>query len=116
MKKILATILIIYSSSVFAQSNLVGIWETGEENTNIEISEIEGRLSGILKSTDNKKAEIGRVILKDLEQKGSKWEGQIWAARRQRWFDVLITPTENLLELEIDAGFRTKSVEWKRQT
>ncbi len=108
-------ILLLCSFSAFSQSNLDGVWGTGEENTKIEILEVDGELTGLLKSTDNEQAKIGRVILRDLQQQGTKWTGQIWAARRQKWFDVEITPSENLLALEIDAGFRSKTVEWKRQ-
>lgn len=113
--KIVSLILItLCSTSVFAQSELEGIWDTGQEHTKIEISEHNGRLEGVIRSSDNEKAKIGKVILKDLGQQDTQWTGQIWAARRQKWFDVVITPSEDILELEIDARIRRKTVEWKR--
>jgi len=114
MKNHLLIIFSLCSFSAFSQSDLRGIWEAGEENTMIEIAEVDGQLLGKLKSTDNKNAEIGRLILKDLEKRGTTWTGQIYAAKRKKWFDVELTPTENILELEIDAGILSKSVEWKR--
>jgi len=115
MKYLPLAIIMLYSLTAFSQSDLAGIWDTGEENTLIEIAEINEKFIGKLKSSDNENAQIGRVILKDLEQNGTKWTGQIWAAKRQRWFDVEITPGKNLMELEIDGGILTKTVEWKKQ-
>ncbi len=115
MRNISLITILLCSLQAFSQSELLGTWDTGDENTKIQISEANGELTGVLKSTDNEQAKIGRVILRDLQQQGTKWTGQIWAARRQKWFDVEITSSENLLELEIDAGFRSKTVEWKRQ-
>jgi hypothetical protein len=113
--KYLSFILILISYPALSQSDLNGMWETGQENSIIEIIEVNGNYTGILKSTDNDKAEIGRIMLRDLEQQGAVWSGQIFAAKRKKWLDVEITPGDNILELEIDAGIRSKSVKWKRQ-
>ena len=113
--KIVSLILItLCSTSVIAQSELEGIWETGEENTKIEIGKVNGQLTGKIKSSDNGKATIGKVILKDLKKDGSNWTGQIYAARRGKWYNVEITPNQRILELEISAGIFSKSIVWKR--
>ncbi len=114
MKVISLILITLCSTSVIAQSDLEGIWETGQENTKIEIAELNGQLTGKIKSSDNQKATIGKVILKDLKKDGSNWTGRLYAARRGEWYDVEITPNQRILELEIRAGIFSKSVVWKR--
>ena len=113
--KIVSLILIgLCATSAIAQSDLEGIWETGEDNTKIEIGQLNGHLKGKIKSSDNGKATIGKVILKDLKKDGFNWTGQIYAARRGKWYNVEITPNQRILELEISAGIFSKSIVWKR--
>ena len=111
------TILIafsIFAYSLFGQSNLIGTWDTGEDNTIIEITEIDGKPTGKIKSSDNPKAKIGKVILKDVKQKGEIGEGKIYAAKRQEWYDAEITQKGDVLEIEISVGFFSKTVVWKK--
>ena len=111
------TILIafsILSHCVFSQSNLTGTWNTGEDNTIIEIIEIDGKPNGKIKSSDNPKAKIGNVILKEVNKNGRIWEGKIYAAKRQEWYDAEITQKGNVLAIEISVGFFSKTVEWKK--
>ena len=104
----------ILSHCVFGQSNLFGNWDTGKDNTIIEIIEINGKTIGKIKSSDNPKAKIGNVILKEVNKIGEIWKGKIYAARRQDWYDAEITQKDNVLEIEINAGFFKKTVKWKK--
>jgi uncharacterized protein (DUF2147 family) len=115
MKSLISIIVIFCSLPAFGQADLSGIWATGDDNTIIEISDVDGQFTGKIKSSDNQKAKIGKVILKDLKQNGSKWMGRIFAARRGEWHDVEIKPNKDVLELKISVGFFSKSLEWKRQ-
>lgn len=115
MKNIFVIIIVLCSFSAVAQSNLKGIWHTGKENTLIEISQSNGQWTGQIKSSDNEKAQIGKVTLKALKKDGSKWTGKIYAAKRKEWYDVEITPNNDILKLEIDVGLLNKSLEWRKQ-
>ena len=111
------TILIafsIFAYSLFGQSNLTGTWDTGEDNTIIEITEIEDKPTGKIKSSDNPKAKIGNVILKEVNKNGRIWKGKIYAAKRQEWYDAEITQKGDVLEIEISVGFFSKTLEWNK--
>jgi len=114
MKNIILLALSLCSISIFGQSNLNGTWGTGEDNTKIEISESDGKVTGKIKSSDNPKATIGNTMLKDLKKSDSSWKGKIYAAKRQEWHDAVLTQKGNILEIKISVGFFSKTVEWKR--
>ena len=114
MKHLILIVATLCAFSVFGQSNLTGTWDTGEENTVIEITELAGKKSGKIKSSDNPKATIGKVIVKDLKKNGSSWKGKIYAAKRQKWYDAVLTRKRNILEIEISVGFFSKTIEWKK--
>lgn len=114
MKYLILIIATFFSVSVVGQENFNGIWETGEDNTKIEIVEVDGQIIGKIKSSANSKAKIGRVILKDVYKEGSKLKGKIFAAKRGEWFDVEITPNEDVLTLKISKGLFSKSLEWEK--
>jgi uncharacterized protein (DUF2147 family) len=114
MKNLILIIATFYSFSAFAQADFSGVWATGDDNTKIEISKEDEQITGKIKSSDNQKAKIGKVILKDLKEDGSQWRGRIYAARRGEWHDVKITPKKDVLELKISVGFFSKSLEWKK--
>ena len=84
MKHLILIVATLCSFSVFSQSHLIGNWDTGEDNTKIEISESNGIITGKIKSSDNHKAKIGKVVLNDLKKDDNNWKGEIYAAKRQQ--------------------------------
>ena len=114
MKNLILIIATLYSFSAFAQADLSGVWATGDDNTKIEIADVDGQVTGKIKSSDNQNAKIGKVILKDLKEDGNQWKGQIFAARRGEWHNVEIKPKKDVLELIISVGLFSKSLEWKK--
>lgn len=116
LKKIVATLAIgIVSLSSFAQQDLTGKWAVGQENTYVEIEQIKGVYSGKIIASDNPKAKIGRLIVKDVKQTKNKWEGKVYAPKRQEWYDAELTPKENVLEIKIKVGFFSRTMEWQRK-
>lgn len=114
MKNLILIIITLTSFSAFSQTELVGEWNTGEDNTIIEILTPKNQAIGKVKSSDNPKAEIGKTMLKDIKKKGNNWTGKIYAAKREQWYDVTITSKGNTLELAISVGFFSKTLEWKK--
>lgn len=114
MSQIILIAVSIFSSLVFVPSDLIACWDTGEDNTIIEISEMDGKPFGRIKSSDNPKAKIGKIILKEIKKKGENWQGKIYAVKRQEWYDAEIRKKEDVLEIEIIVGFFSKTVVWKR--
>ena len=114
MKALYVGILLLIYFSVSAQEAIQGLWQTGRENTKIEISQNNGEWVGKIKSSDNEKVTIGKVILKDLIKQNDKWKGKLFVVKRQKWYDVVITPNETKLDLTVTAGFFEKEVQWSK--
>jgi hypothetical protein len=114
MKALLIGTLILISVSVGAQEFIQGQWQTGRENTIIEIAPVNGEWFGKIKSSDNEKVSIGKVILKDLKKKNDKWPGTLFVVKKQAWYNVEITPHKTVLDLKIFAGFLTNETRWTK--
>ncbi len=108
MKKIHITIILFLSMTmgVLAQNTIEGKWNTGEENGIVAISKTDnGNYEGKLVASDNPKAAIGSLILKEIE-KGSL-KGKVYSHERGKWYDCQLNPTDSALEITIKAGFIT---------
>ena len=113
MKNLIVIIILLFSFSTQAQSTLNGLWDTGENKTTIEVSKKNNQWVGLVKASDTKE-DIGMMLLKDLKKDGDKSTGKIYAPKRKKWYDVDITAEKNNLNLEVNAGVFSKSLEWKR--
>lgn len=96
------------------KQSIEGIWDSGTENTKIEILQSNGEWVGKIKSSDNEEATIGKVILKDLKKQNEKWVGKLFAVKRQKWTDVEIIPNGTKLDLMVSAGLSSKKVQWSK--
>lgn len=93
---------------------IIGTWNTLENNTRIQIIEEKGMLIGRIKSSDNTKVQVGKIILKDLTKTGNSWSGKIFSLKRNEWYDVEIIPQKNNLDLKIQIGFVHRSLTWEK--
>ena len=112
-------ILIVILSFLYIFQNpseyvIIGTWNTLENNTKIQIVEEKGILIGRIKSSDNTKVQVGKIILKDLTKTGNLWRVKIFSLKRNEWFDVEIIPQKNNLDLKIQVGFLSKSLTWEK--
>lgn len=114
MKNLIIALLTWSSLSVFGQTSLKGVWNAGEDNTKIEITETGSVATGKLKSSDNTETTVGTVILKNVKKQGDHWVGQIYAAKRKEWYDAELSVSGDVLEIEITVGIFSKTLEWKR--
>lgn len=116
MKKItfLLIFTILSSTYIVAQTPIDGVWNTGKDNTKINITEENSIWTGKTLSSDNENAKIGTVMLKDLEKKGKTWHGKLFFAKKNVWYNVKIQPNGDQLELTIKVGFISKTITWER--
>ena len=116
MKKaiIFFSLAVLTSVSMFAQSSITGIWDTGDDNTMVEIIQENDAPLGKILSSDHEKAKVGTTLLKDLVKIDDVWEGKIYAPKKGKWFDVEIQPAAKQLDLKISKGFISKSFIWNR--
>lgn len=96
-----------------AQNILSGIYRTGENNTKIEIKENGGVYSGIVIASD--KAERGILILKDITPIGGEWKGQLFSAKKKKWYKAVLKREEDQLLITVNAGIAKRTVRWSRE-
>jgi len=77
--------------AINAQQSIAGIWNTGKENTKVEIAEADGIYEDKIVSSDNAKAKIGKQMLKEISFVDGVWKGKI-----------------------VQAGLMSKTVQWSK--
>jgi uncharacterized protein (DUF2147 family) len=108
------TVLIFsfFSFNSFAQTNVTGNWSDGEQNTVIKIVQSNEVYMGKIVSSDNPKAEIGKLMVKDLKKVNGEWKGKVYSPKRKEWYDAEFIPKGNKLLIEVSVGWLSKTVEW----
>lgn len=82
--KLITTIAFLFLiTSVTAQESIMGKWNTGQDNTQIEIKAIGNEHEGTIISSDNPNAPIGKLIIKEVIKVGDKYEGKLYAVKRK---------------------------------
>lgn len=107
-------IILATTLTVNAQSPLEGHWNTGKENTVIDIQKVDEGFEGRIFSSDNPKAPQEKLIVKDVIKVGEAYEGKLYALKRGKWFDAVFSPKGEVLEIVVSAGFMKKTVEWTK--
>jgi hypothetical protein len=113
MKKVFVALALLVSLNAFSQNEIVGNWDTGKENSIVEIYEDSGDLFGKIISSDRAEV-VGKINLRNLENKGDHWEGELYVFKRRSWYDVSIHEENDTLYLVISVGFFEKEVQWPR--
>ncbi len=114
--KIFASIFILLLSlaGMQAQTAPTGVWNTGEDNTLVEITKVGGSYVGKLISSDNPDAKIGNLLLKDLKSVGGEWKGQLYAPNRGAWYEATVEAKGDRLVIKVGSGFMSKTIEWAK--
>ncbi|MEM1322510.1 MAG: hypothetical protein AAGG75_19760 [Bacteroidota bacterium] len=113
MKKLSVCLLVLFATlSLNAQQSIEGIWNTGKENTKIEIKNDNSTIEGKIQSSDNPKAPVGELIVKDIQYKNGAYEGKLYAMKKKRWVDAIFTPQGDRLLITVSVGRRSRKIEW----
>lgn len=118
LKNVITVVLMtLFSITNYAQSqsDVAGDWVVGKQNTVIKIEQHNNVYSGKIISSDNPKAKIGNLMVKELKQKNGEWKGKVYSAKRKEWYDAEFIPKENMLDVKIKVGFFSKTMEWLRK-
>lgn len=114
--KILFTCCILFSAlTMNAQTSLKGIWDMGQDNTKIEITENNGTYQGSIVSSDNPNAKIGNVILKEVKSVSGNWKGKLYSPKKDEWFDADLKVEGKQLLVTVKAGWKSKTVQWTKE-
>ena len=113
MRKAFILLALFISLTALSQNEIVGTWDTGRENSIVEIYEDNGELFGKIISSDRAEV-VGKINLKNLQNKGDHWEGELFVFKRRSWYDVAIHEENETLFVVISIGFFEKEVEWPK--
>ena len=113
MRKAFILLALFISLTAYSQSDIVGIWNTEKENSIVEIYEDNGELFGKIISSDRAEV-VGKINLRNLQNKGDHWKGELFVFKRRSWYDVAIHEENDTLYLVISVGFFEKEVQWPR--
>lgn len=116
MKNLAVMVCILFSTlSINAQQSIAGIWNTGKENTKIEIKEeANGAYAGTVVSSDNANAKIGKQLIKDVKLVDGEWKGKLFAAKKKKWMDAVLKEKNNQLLITVKAGLMSKTIKWAK--
>ena len=98
-----------------AHDDLKGIWQTGRNNTLIEIYEKDNSLYGKVIFSDNPEAPVGKDVLENLTRDGNTWKGTMYSWKKDKRANVTVEPAGNSLKIKIDAGLIPVTLEWERE-
>jgi len=113
--RILIAIGILFSViTVNAQQSIAGVWNTGNENTKIKITETNGIYSGKVISSDNAKAKIGTLLLKDIKSSSGGWKGKLYSPQKDKWYNAVLEEKGEQLLVTIKVGIMSKTLEWEK--
>jgi hypothetical protein len=114
MRPTVFLILLLSTFSAMAQQSIIGRWNSGQENTVIEIKEIKGKVEGRIVSSDNTKAPIGRLILKGVFREEGYISGSLYSLRKGKWFDASFSPQSKNMEVTLTVGLISRKLSWKK--
>lgn len=100
--------LLLTSFSINAQQSIDAIWDTGKQNTTIEIKNGEGKIY----SSDNIKATKGKLMIKEINKIDNKYKGKLYIIKINKWVDAVFVPNGNLLSITISTGWQSKTLKW----
>ena len=106
--------LCFMGSSLLAQDNLLGTWDTGNQNSLIEIYQGNQGYAGKVVSSDNPEAKVGMPIIKDLKCKDGKWTAKLYALKRKECYDAEMVVNDERLKITVSVGFFSKTINWSR--
>lgn len=115
MKIVITFCLLVSALTMNAQQSIAGIWNMGQDNTKIEITEDNGVYGGNIASSDNSKAKIGKQLLKDVKLVDGEWKGKLFAPKKSKWFDAVLKEKGNQLLVTVGSGFRSKTLTWTKE-
>ncbi len=114
MKIALMFFALLSTLTMYAQQSPAGIWNTGKDNTKIEIAETNGVYEGKIFSSDNAEAKIGKRLLKDVKSVDGAWKGKLYAAKRGKWMNAVLEEKDDQLLITVKAGLMSKTIEWTK--
>ena len=113
MKQLPILLFVLFSTlSINSQQSIEGIWNTGKENTKIEIKKTNNEIEGTILSSDNAKAPIGKLMIKEVVEKNGVFKGKLLAIKKGKWVDAVFNRKGNILNITVSSGWMSKTIQW----
>ncbi len=113
MKSLFITVFIsLVCLSFSAFENLSGVWNTGNQNTQVKMEKHNEVFEGRIISTDSDNTKPGALIVKEVKYVKGEWVGKIYAPKRDEWYNAKFRIVDDKLTITITVGFFSKTVEW----
>jgi len=113
--KFLITFCILFSALTINAQSIAGTWNTGQDNTKIEITENNGVYSGKVISSDNDQVKIGKQFVKDVKSVGGEWKGKIYSPKKDNWYNATLKTKGEQLSVTVKSGLMSRTIEWQKQ-
>jgi hypothetical protein len=114
MKYVIILIILLWSLSAFSQSSIEGKWNTTMDNTIIEIYKNSGKWEGKVVSSDNSKAEPGKVVMRNLIQVDTHWEGEFYIPMLRSWLNAKLVPGDEEMSVTAYSWLISRTKVWKK--
>jgi len=116
MKTLILFITIILTTlTSHSQIPLSGKWNTGSDNTIIEIYHKSDGYYGKIISSENREAKIGTDILQGFTYRNNRWQGKVFGPRRNQLMDATIEIKGDTMILKVGSGIMSRTLEWKKE-
>ena len=116
MKILFTLFLTLWSMTTFADSpSLQGQWLAENQSTQIEISQSESGLwQGIVTKSPSQPELTGQQILSEMVEVVDGFKGKVYAIKKAKHYEADISLADGTLQIEVKAGFFTKTMIWTR--
>ncbi len=106
----------VVSSSIpmMAAPSVTGRWCTGKDDGVVDVTVSAGTLRGALVESSNKRATIGKTILRHFEKAQAGWTGEIFVPRKGGYLDATLVQRGDKLHITVQTPRGEKKVSWSR--
>jgi len=115
MKILIVCCFLISHQIVCGQTGIEGRWNTGKENTIIQITKVNDQWEGRTVSSDEKRLKLDLLVMRNLEKKNGHWKGEFYIFRIKKWANITLMPEEDELEVKVSYGLMSKQLTWQRE-
>ena len=105
-----------YAGDINADS-ITGKWKDTDNPAIVEIQNKGSYYEGVIVEDSENPGVVSTIIFKNLVYNGanSTWQGKVFSVKRQKDYDVEIRMSDSTkFTMTVDAGLRSKKVEWDR--
>lgn len=116
MKILFTFFFTLWSMATFADSTVIeGQWLAENQTTHIEISQSEpGIWQGIVTKSPSQPKLEGQQLLSEMIEVAAGFKGKVYAIKKAKHYDADIFLVDDTLQIEVKAGFFTKTMIWTR--